>query len=157
LTRSNTRIRHARVEDAGAMVEIMKANHHYYTPAVDGMEAIARQLEMENNMLLVAEIGEEVVGFLNGAWDGARAFIFKLSVKPEWQGRGIGTALVRESARLFMRMGAPTLGVAAADGSGGEANDSVGFWKAIGFESIPARLMIHFDIDELGRGENEGE
>jgi hypothetical protein len=56
----------------------------------------------------------------------------------------------KESARVFKGMGAPTLGVTAADGSTDEPNDSMDFWKAIGFESIPARLMIHFDIEELG-------
>jgi len=131
------------------MVEIMKANNHYYTPAVDGARAIKRQLRMDHNVILVAEVGGVVQGFVLGTWDGARAFLFKMSVHPEFQGRGIGTGLVREAARRYRKMGAVTVGLSAADGTGGESNNAVGFWEKLGFEQIPARLMIHFDIDDL--------
>jgi ribosomal protein S18 acetylase RimI-like enzyme len=131
------------------MVEIMEANHHYYTPEVDGVAALTNQLTMSNNVMLVAEVDRIIVGFVIGTWDGARAFLFKLSVHPDFQGSGIGSELVRESARKFKNMGAVTLGLAAADGSMGVANNSVQFWEKLGFEQIPARLMIHFEIDEL--------
>jgi ribosomal protein S18 acetylase RimI-like enzyme len=131
------------------MVEIMEANHHYYTPEVDGVAAITNQLTMSNNVMLVAEVDRTIVGFVIGTWDGARAFLFKLSVHPDFQGRGIGSELVRESARRFKKMGAVTLGLAAADGSTGEANNAIPFWERLGFEKIPARLMIHFEINDL--------
>ena len=51
-------------------------------------------------------------------------------------------------------MGAPTVGATAADGTRKDEEDSTGFWKKTGFEPIPARLMIKFNIQE---GENEGE
>lgn len=149
MTLSNTRIRQARASDAPEMVAVMEANNHYYMPEVDGVEAIRRQLAMENNVILVAEIEGSVIGLAIGTWDGARAFLFKLSVLPEYQGRGIGGSLARESAARFRGMGAVTLGLDAADGSGGDSNNAIGFWEKMGFEKIPARLMINFDIGRL--------
>jgi ribosomal protein S18 acetylase RimI-like enzyme len=131
------------------MVEIMKANNHYYTPEVDGTGAIARQLRMRHNVILVAEQEKKVVGFVLGTWDGARAFLFKMSVLPDFQRRGIGTLLVKEATRKFKEMGAVTIGLSAADGTGGDRNNAIGFWEKLGFEQIPARLMINFEIDEL--------
>jgi ribosomal protein S18 acetylase RimI-like enzyme len=135
------------------MVEIMESNHHFYHPVVDGCESLARQMSMGNNVLLVAEVSGKVQGFVTGTWDGARAFLFKMSVHPDVQRQGIGTMLVREAARIFKGMGAVTMGLSAADGTGGEQNNSILFWEKIGFEQIPARLMIHFDMDELTEAE----
>ena len=152
MTRSNISIRKARKSDAPRMVEIMESNHHYYTPEVDGVEAIARQLKMRHNVILVATESENVVGFVLGTWDGARAFLFKMSVHPDFQRQGVGTLLVKEAARQYREMGAVTIGLSAADGTGGEQNNAVGFWEKLGFEQIPARLMINFEIDKLTEG-----
>jgi len=152
MTQSNIRIRAARKADAPRMVEIMELNHHYYTPEVDGVEAIARQLKMPHNVILVAQQGSLVIGFVLGTWDGARAFLFKMSVHPDFQRRGIGTMLVRAAAKKFRNLGAVTIGLSAADGTGGDQNNAVQFWEKLGFEQIPARLMIHFEIEKLLEG-----
>jgi ribosomal protein S18 acetylase RimI-like enzyme len=135
------------------MVEIMQANNHYYNPKVDGCDAIVRQLKMGNGVILVAERGNAIAGFVLGTWDGARAFIHKMSVHPDFQRLGIGTALVKGAAAGFRSMGASTIGVSAADDVTGEHHNSVGFWEKQGFESIPARVMIHFEIGRLLEGE----
>jgi ribosomal protein S18 acetylase RimI-like enzyme len=152
MTPSTTIVRAARLTDAERMVEIMESNHHYYTPEVDGVEAIARQLKMPHNVILVAQQGDSVVGFVLGTWDGARAFLFKMSVHPNFQKRGIGTQLVKEAAKKFKTKGAVTIGLSAADGTGGDQNNAVAFWEKLGFEQIPARLMINFEIEKLLEG-----
>jgi ribosomal protein S18 acetylase RimI-like enzyme len=149
MTHSGIEVRKAKKTDAPRMVEIMEANNHFYHPVVDGRESIARQLTMENNVILVAETENKVVGFVLGTWDGARAFLFKMSVHPDFQRQGIGTMLVKKAALVFRKMGAVTMGLSAADGTMGEANNSVQFWEKLGFEPIPARLMINFELDKL--------
>ncbi|MFO7618362.1 MAG: GNAT family N-acetyltransferase [Thermoplasmata archaeon] len=149
MTLSDMRIRKAVPADAPRLVEIMEANRHFYHPVVDGSESLARQMGMPHNVILVAEAHGKVEGFVLGTWDGARAFLFKMSVHPDFQRQGTGTRLVKEAARQFKEMGAVTLGLSAADGTGGEPNNAVPFWEKLGFEQIPARLMIHFDMDEL--------
>ena len=51
-----------------------------------------------------------------------------------------------DSLEFFRKIGAPTVAVAAADGTREEEQDSTGFWKKVGFEPIPARLMIYFNV-----------
>ena len=65
-----------------------------------------RQLEILRGSYAVevALDGEQVVGFATATSDGVlSAFIPLLEVLPEWQGRGIGTELMR---RMFARLGA---------------------------------------------------
>ncbi|GGL01073.1 GNAT family N-acetyltransferase [Deinococcus radiotolerans] len=49
---------------------------------------------------ITAQAGEQLVGFVNVAWDGgAHAFLLDTTVHPDWQRRGIGTRLVQEAVR----------------------------------------------------------
>ena len=147
MTQSNMKIRPATKADIEAVIQITKDNGHFWTPRVDGAKALERILERESNMFLVYDNGE-ILGFVLGSWDGARAFIHKISVRPDIRQKGIGTQLVSEAIEFFKKIGAPTVAVAAADGTREEEEDSTGFWKKVGFEPIPARLMIRFDIQE---------
>ena len=148
MTPSSTRIRPATPGDIDAVIQITKDNGHFWTPEVDGAEALARMLERPDNLFLVYDDGG-ILGFILGSWDGARAFIHKISVRPDIRQNGIGTLLVAGAKDFFRKIGAPTLAVTAADGTREEEENSTGFWKKVGFETIPARLMIHFDIQEI--------
>ena len=145
MTLSNMKIRPATKDDIDTAIQITKANEHFWSDAVDGAEALARILERPDNIFLVYE-DEKVLGFVLGTWDGARAYIHKISVQPGIREKGIGTLLVEEAIECFRKIGAPTVAVAAADGTREEEQDSTEFWKKVGFEPIPARLMIYFDV-----------
>ncbi|MDO9538129.1 MAG: GNAT family N-acetyltransferase [Thermoplasmata archaeon] len=147
MTLSDMKIRPAKNDDIDAVIRITRANGHFWTPEVDGSEALARILERDNNLFLVYDDGK-VQGFVLGTWDGARAYIHKISVHPDIKTKGIGTLLVAHAIEFFRNIGAPTVAVAAADGTRDEEEDSTGFWKKVGFEPIPARLMIHFDVQK---------
>lgn len=153
MTRSNmsvrgtgASIRRAVTADIDAIVRITKENGHYWTPKVDGKDALARLIARESNIILVCESDGDITGFIIGTWDGARALIHKLSVRPDLQHQGVGRELVLQAISKFKDMGAPTVGVTAAEGAEGDIDDSTGFWQKIGFRTIPARLMINFDI-----------
>ncbi len=145
MTQSDTKIRAATLADIEAVIQITKDNEHFWTPQVDGAEALERILERPSNLFLVYDDGE-ILGFILGSWDGARAFIHKISVRPDIRQKSIGTQLVSEAIVFFKNIGAPTVAVAAADGTREEEQDSTEFWKKVGFEPIPARLMIYFDV-----------
>ena len=144
---SDITIRRATPEDREAIVQITKDNEHFWTPKVDGAEALARIMARDGNVILVSvDVDKNVTGFLIGTWDGARAFIHKLSVSPTLHDQGTGKLLVTAAIDEFKKFGAPTVGVSAADGTRFDEEDSTGFWEKVGFEYIPARLMINFNI-----------
>jgi len=149
MTQSNINIRNATIDDIAAVVQITKDNEHFWTPEVDGAEALTRILERPSNLFLVYDDGE-ILGFILGSWDGARAFIHKISVRPDLREKTVGSQLVSEALEYYRKIGAPTVAVSAADGTMHNEQDSTGFWKKVGFEPIPARLMIYFDLQKDG-------
>jgi GNAT superfamily N-acetyltransferase len=59
-----------------------------------------------------AYLGERLVGFVNGAWDGdSHAFLLDPTVDPEFQRRGIGGELVRRAADAARERGVEWLHV----------------------------------------------
>lgn len=61
---------------------------------------------------LCAYYGEQLVGFVNIAWDGgAHAFILDTCTDPDFQRRGIATELVRQAALVARQRGAEWLHV----------------------------------------------
>jgi ribosomal protein S18 acetylase RimI-like enzyme len=135
-------IRDFRMEDAGALVDILKANQQYSHPEIDGPEAMTRVHSCQAAEFLVAIEKELVVGMIRGTYDGSRAVIYLASVNPHYQRRGIGRALVLEIARRFRDRGAGSLAVIVP----GDA----GFWKKMGFRQT-TRVMQAFPLDEVLR------
>jgi ribosomal protein S18 acetylase RimI-like enzyme len=70
----------------------------------DEPEEVARKLERDPDLFLVAEEAGQVVGVIMGAWDGRRGWIHHLAVHSNWRNQGIGSALLNEvEARLKTR------------------------------------------------------
>ncbi|MHB9032971.1 MAG: GNAT family acetyltransferase [Anaerolineae bacterium] len=62
---------------------------------------VARKLERDPDLFLVAEEGAEIIGVIMGAWDGRRGWIHHLAVRDDWRNRGVGSSLLSEvEARL---------------------------------------------------------
>jgi len=127
-------IRDFELDDAEEVVEILRSNNQYGFTAVDGPEAMKRVKACSAAVFLVCEIDSEIVGVVRGNYDGSRAIIHQLSVHPEHQMRGIGTALVKEIVKRFRERGAPTVSATALD-------ESLGFWQKIGFKKTKAFLV----------------
>lgn len=62
---------------------------------------VAKKLERDPDLFLVAVAAGAVVGVIMGAWDGRRGWLHHLAVAEEFRNRGVGTALLMEvEARL---------------------------------------------------------
>lgn len=134
-------IRDFKPSDCEGLVKILKANGQYKYPAIDGPEAMLRVHACEAALFLVAEEEGRLLGLIRGVYDGSRALIHEISVHPDYQRKGIGTQLVREMAKRFEAMGAPTISVTAAE-------RSLGFWEKLSFKPA-AQLLIAWRIDEV--------
>jgi ribosomal protein S18 acetylase RimI-like enzyme len=134
-------IREFRPEDCSALVRILKANLQYSDPDTEGPEAMLRVHQCQAAVFLVAEDEDRPVGLIRGVYDGSKALIHIVSVDPAHQGRGIGSALVREAARRFKERGANNLAVTVP-------GDNLEFWKKLSFR-MTTRIMFAHPIDSV--------
>jgi ribosomal protein S18 acetylase RimI-like enzyme len=134
-------IRDFQPQDCDALVDILRANLQYADPATEGKDAMLRVHKCQAAVFLVAEEDGKPVGLLRGVYDGSKALILIVSVYPAYQGRGIGTALVREAAKRFKERGAKNLAVTVP-------GDNLEFWKKLSFR-ITTRIMFAHPIDSI--------
>lgn len=65
------------------------------------MEAFARQLSWDSNLVLVATISDEIVGVIIGTIDNNKGYYYRVAVLPEHQRKGVGKALVLALRQRF--------------------------------------------------------
>ena len=134
-----TIIRRFEPKDIDYLVEILKINKQYSYPNVDGPEAMLRVAACDAAVFLVSADGSRTIGCIRAVYDGARAMIHLLSVHPEYQHQGIGTKLVKSAIKTIKARGAPTVSVTVTEAS-------KGYWDKLGFEQVPAFLMLKTKI-----------
>jgi ribosomal protein S18 acetylase RimI-like enzyme len=63
--------------------------------------ALARQLKWDSELVLVAELEEQVVGLIIGTIDRNRGIVYRLLVEELYQRQGIGRALTSAMLQIF--------------------------------------------------------
>ena len=99
----------------------------------DDDRSLARFLERNPRLLLVATAGDELIGSALGAWDGRRGWIYHVATAKDHRRRGLGKRLVREVERRLLELGAPRVNVLVRD----DAPDAPEFWTALGYKTSP--------------------
>ena len=90
---------------------------------------------------ICAHEGELLIGFVHVAWDGGlHAFILDPTVHPDYQRRGIGTALVQSAADVAKERGCEWLHVDFAA-------DLLPFYQSCGFVPTEAAGIINLRRD----------
>ena len=113
-------VRHAVAEEVVEILPLVRAYCDFYeaSPTDAGIEEMVRgviDLPDEQAFLLVAEDGDEIVGFAACAWKwsslrGARiVYLDDLFVRPESRGEGHADSLIAACADLARDRGAPVL------------------------------------------------
>lgn len=143
-------IRRARDRDVPAIValwdELQSSNSGYdkrltvKPSAHSWYESFIRlQIEHENAVVLVAELGRNVVGYSFGQImqrptldDGDCGYIADLCVAPHARGRGIGRSLFVEMRRSFVRAGVHHMEVQVVRNNPA----SQAFWRKMGFDEF---------------------
>ncbi|CAH1218583.1 Acetyltransferase YpeA [Paenibacillus plantiphilus] len=65
------------------------------------IEAFARQLSWDSELVLVASIEGEIVGMIIGTIDNNKGYYYRIAVLPEYQRQGIGKLLIRSLRQRF--------------------------------------------------------
>jgi ribosomal protein S18 acetylase RimI-like enzyme len=68
----------------------------------DTMEAFARQLSWDTELVLVAEEDEEIVGIIIGTIDNNNGYYYRIAVATDYQRKGIGRAMIEAMKQRFL-------------------------------------------------------
>lgn len=78
-------------------------------PWNDPKKDIARKLEVQPELFLVAVGAGELVGTVMAGFDGHRGWIYYLAVSPAQQGTGVGRALMEAAEARLRELGCPKI------------------------------------------------
>src|SRR4051812_49303738 len=67
------------------------------------MEAFARQLSWDSELVLVALENEQIVGVIIGTIDNHNGYYYRIAVSRQYQRRGIGKALIESMRQRFIQ------------------------------------------------------
>jgi ribosomal protein S18 acetylase RimI-like enzyme len=98
-------------------------------PWNDPYRDIARKLEVQRELFLVAEDAGVIVGTVMAGYDGHRGSVFYLAVAPHRQGGGIGRHLMSEVEARLLALGCPKLNLLVRTSN----SQVLGFYRAIGY------------------------
>ena len=72
----------------------------------DDPTSVERLIDHDPQALLVAEVGEVLVGSVIAAWDGWRGSVYRLAVDPKERRSGLGRRLLEAADARFDELGA---------------------------------------------------
>lgn len=99
-------IRRMRPEDYGTVAAIWKAADLPHQPqGRDSEMRVREQLEKDISLYLVAESDGEVIGSLLVTHDFRKGWLNRLAVRPDRQGRGVASSLVRRAEKDLLARG----------------------------------------------------
>ncbi|GAB7389327.1 hypothetical protein BSNK01_31650 [Bacillaceae bacterium] len=122
-------IRPFRLSDYAAITNIWKETNLEKTET-ETLDALAKQLAWDSELVMVAEVDGEVVGVIVGTIDGNRAYFYRLAVYPEYQGRGIGRKLVQALEQRFKEKGATIVYIMVNQ----DNQKVIPFYNSLGYE-----------------------
>ena len=128
-------LREFRESDYDAVVGIWRACGLTIKPS-DTLSELRKLVERNPGLFLVAEENGDVAGTVIGAWDGRRAWIYHLAVRPAAQRRGTARMLMQEVERRLRAVGATKLNLMIEPGNANVAD----FYDKLGY--APADLMF---------------
>jgi ribosomal protein S18 acetylase RimI-like enzyme len=103
----------------------------------DDQEEIAKKLQRDPDLFLIAEIDGSIIGSVLGGFDGRRGMVYHLAVADSFRKQGIGTALMDELERRMKEKGCiRTYLLVTRDNL-----DAVGFYENSGWEQMD--LLIY--------------
>lgn len=122
-------LRTARPDEADALLDLWAVAAENDARPSDTREAVAALLRRDPDAVLVADDGGTLVGTVIAGWDGWRYHLYRLAVRPDRRGHGIGSALVSAAEERFR-----SLSGGRADAMVLEGNDlGQRLWRARGY------------------------
>ena len=122
-------LRPALLEDVDSILAFWDAFAENHARPLDSEEALHTLLGRDPGAVLLAYDATTLVGTVIAGWDGWRASIYRLAVRPEWRGRGVARKLVDRAIDRCRELGANRIGAVVLD----DNELGVATWAALGF------------------------
>lgn len=103
--------------------------------STDTRTALLTRLERDRELFVLAHVDGSLIGCVIGGWDGWRANMYRLVVKPPYRRQGIAGELVRIVERRLTELGAVRI-YALAVNPELEPGATL-FWHSMGYEVNP--------------------
>ena len=110
-------------QNAGAGIHLRRSD----TP-----DEIAKKLQRDPDLFLVAECNEQIIGSVIGGFDGRRGFVYHLAVDATHRGAGLGAALMTELEQRLRAKGCLKAYLFIAH----ENSAVMGFYQHIGWQPM---------------------
>jgi len=99
---------------------------------------VAKKLERDPDLFLVAEEESVVIGVIMGAWDGRRGWLHHLAVHRDWRNRGIGTALLAEVEQRLKAKGCLKVNLMVRR----DNPEALRLYARLGYQSMDSILLM---------------
>jgi ribosomal protein S18 acetylase RimI-like enzyme len=142
VTTSSYRLRASELHDRERLEEL--ALHFWGETEVECFDGVYDVLELP---ALVAELGSEVLGAVSYAVDGERMNLVMFNVLPDFQGRGVGKALLQAAVEKARMLGLTRLVVATSN----DDLPALAFYQRARFTVeavVPGRILEHHGGEE---------
>src|SRR5580765_7595633 len=121
-------IRPFQLADEPAVIELWR-QCDLLRPQNDPRKDIARKLQVQPQLFLVALIDGQIAGTVMAGYDGHRGWLNYFGTAPAYQRRGVGRALLGEAERLLREAGCPKINLQVRSGN----LATIEFYRAVGF------------------------
>lgn len=125
------KVRSFRLADYAAITLIWRETGLEQTET-ESMDALAKQLAWDSELVLIAELDQKVIGVIVGTIDGTRGYFYRLAVDPAYQGHGIGKELVKALEMRFKQKGATRVFIMVNQ----DNKQVIPFYNSIGYEVL---------------------
>ena len=103
----------------------------------DSREELAKKMQRDPDLFLVAADGDRIIGTVFGGFDGRRGLIYHLAVERAYRKRGIGKMLMDEIERRLVARGCLRCYLLVKD----DARDVIEFYRRLGWDTFGVTVM----------------
>ena len=125
-------LREMAIDDLAAVLELWNSTEGLHPDDSDTAEKLARYLQRNPCLCLVAEGGGKIIGAVKCGQDGRRGYLHHLAVKDECRRQGVGRALVHAVLRALRDQGIEKCNTFVLD----ENKEARAFWEHNGWRVL---------------------